>query len=414
MTSQDSFNGIFPREMAIYGTGKNVSITNTTVHDNNGHGLMVLAKKDTISKDMKAFISDCLSYNNGSFSCEPSSTAIGIGSYSDSMGQAVINNCIAYNNGASGIAPHGVMEVTISNCISYNNREHGIVIQQSDKAVVVGNLSYDNGSFACRVQGDFSKPENEQFVNNVLVSSNCFIGNGIKVGVHAKNILVKNNKIKIVSPQNPFYFDNILNTYRNKNTENIVFTDNYIDGVWDYAEPYSDYFNNLKIFNNKDSAGNLLGDGWNIFNGENALIKLNTSNDCINITPYNNISSDIKTYSVDSYTNNTFTITTPRNANTFILYKTYDISSVMSFFVKCPEYVIPYIRLRDSDNTLLSTVMFVRYDEEIGNIPFYSGSVIPHKNNLKMEIGFVTVQSIPNGTYDFDIQASIGYKIKYN
>lgn len=422
MSSQNYMSGTFPTAWAISLKGINVLAENCYVHDNQGHGLMVFSKANETNNNGIYNIINCRAENNGLNRYQ----ALGIGSYSGvNNAKIFISDCYACGNGASGIAPHGINNVIIENCIANNNREHGLVVQQSHDSIVNNCIALNNASFGIRVQGDFAiSAEANRFVDNVIISNNKIIGNGIKVGVKATNVVCKNNTIQVTSTQRPFYTDN-GSTSRNNNSKNVSFIDNVVIGEHWYPEYFRDYFDEFVIANNTNEKGKMLPDGFLVSSryDNTAKIFINTYELYNQLSPSNTIpDGDISTYNGTIVNNNnTFTIANSVAASSYLFEEKFPLNghNSMTINIEFPNGTVPSIRYRDGSAALMADSIIIQSSENNGYLNratiTWTGDLT---NSDTQSIQYICIalrtvgfEALSAGTYDYKIYAAYGLKI---
>ena len=184
----------FALNSAVYATALEVNITNTNVHDNLSHGLMLKAN----TAHSKANIDNCQFNNNGSTTVGSEVLAVGLGGYGGLMGtyydKVSISNCYATGNANTGIAPTSCNNVVLDNCVASLNGEHGICLQDGKNAVISNCLCDKNVKYGVRVQGDYNSTSEYHGYKDCIITDCLIIGNGVDIDEDIDGIKISNNK----------------------------------------------------------------------------------------------------------------------------------------------------------------------------------------------------------------------------
>ena len=406
-------DGIFPTTNALCITANYGSLTDCIARNNGGHGLMVYADNAN-NPNAQYSISGCKAITNGD---SLTATAIGIGSYSPTNNaKCAITNCIAIGNGASGIAPHGINNVAISNCIAHDNGEHGIVIQQSNDSIVSGCEIKGNSFAGIRVQGDFSLPSADRFVNNVLVTGNRINQYyPIYVGVKATNIVADDNTI--INCKVPILIDNGANG-RNVGSSNVLYINNKIHHYSYDNVTYADYFNGFILKNNRYLYdGSLYPDGFHRHtNGAFSLFM--SWGDCTDkISPSNTKAIAYGDFAsgASSWTNGVLTLSSNISAGANIGELSALISDALTIHFTLPNGIVPSFRARTSGGSMVadSSISSYSYTASNGYINNFTVTFINKdpSNVAKICILLAAQSAINAGAYNVSCEAADGYRL---
>lgn len=153
-------------------TGSNATINGCIVSGCQGSTANGVAVYASTSTAHDVTISNCVSYNNGSYGFQVE-RAWGV----------VVSNCVSYDNGGgfgcNGTSTYAPYDVSYSNCFSRNNSGGGVVLNAGSKIVVDNCIIRDEGAEGVKIGGSYP-------VEDVTIS-NCSIYDTTGAGIRCYN-----------------------------------------------------------------------------------------------------------------------------------------------------------------------------------------------------------------------------------